>query len=86
MFILDFKKNGEHLYSIAPKRNNIVHKHLVDTFQEYSHLLFQQRQHLSFFNPIFVEKVRDTCTYSNGFYNNLNYHIIPDRVDVRYLR
>ena len=41
---------------------------------------------LKFFNPVFVENVRDQCTYSNGFYNNLNYHIIPDRVDVKYLR
>ena len=86
MFILDFKKNGEHLYTIAPKKNSVVHIHLVDTFKEYSHLLFLQRQRLSFFNPMFVEKVRDICTYSNGFYNNRNYHIIPDRVDVRYLR
>ena len=86
MFILDFKKNGEYLYTIAPKRDGIVHKYLVKTFLEYQHLLFKQRQHLRFFNPVFVEKVRDSCTYSTGFYNNRNYHIMPDRVDVKYLR
>ena len=86
MFILDFRKNGEHLYTIAPRKDSVVHHHLQGMFGEYHKLLFVQRQHLSFFNLLFVEQVRDACTYSNGFYNNRNYHIIPERVDVKYLR
>ena len=86
MFILEFKKNGEHLYTIAPKRGSIVHHHLLGMLSEYEKLLIVQKQHLSFFNPLFVEQLRDACTYSNGFYNNRNYQVIPDRVDVRYLR
>ena len=86
MFVLEFKKNGEDLYTIAPRRDSVVHHHLLGMFGEYANLLIQKRQHLSFFNPLFVEQVRDACTYSNGFYNNRNYQVIPDRVDVRYLR
>ena len=86
MYILEFRKNGEHLYTIAPRRDSIVHHHLLGMFDEYNKLLLVQRQHLSFFNPLFVEQVRDVCTYSNGFYNNKNYSITPDRVDVKYLR
>ena len=61
MFILDFKKNGEHIYTIAPRRDSIAHQNLVPVFKEYMHLLYQ-RQHLSFFNPMFVKNVRDQCT------------------------
>ena len=86
MFILEFKKNGEQLYTIAPKRDSIVHHHLLGMFGEYHKLLIVQRQYLSFFNRLLVEQVCDACTYSNGFYNNKNYNVIPDRVDVRYLR
>ena len=85
MFILDFKKKGEHIYTIAPRRDSIVHQNLIIIFKEYMHLLYK-RQHLSFFDPMFVEAVRDQCTFSTGFYNNLNYHIIPDRVDVGFLK
>ena len=85
MFVLDFRKNGERLYTIAPRRDTIVHQNLVKGFSDDMHLLYH-RQHLSFYNPVFVENIRDHCSYSQGFFNNLNYHIIPDRVDVKYLR
>ena len=59
MFVLEFKKNGEQLYTIVPKPGSFVHQCLIVAFEDYNNLLFN-RQHLSFFNPVFVQNIRDT--------------------------
>ena len=85
MFVLEFKKDGELLYTIVQKPGSSVHQCLIVAFKDYNSLLFN-RQYLSFFNPVFVQTIRDHCTLVNGFYNNSNASVMPDRVDIRYLR
>ena len=85
MFVLEFKKDGEMLYTILPKPCSSVHQCLIVAFKDYNNLLFN-RQYLSFFNPVFVQDIRDHCTFTQGFYNNPNATVFPNRVDVRYLR
>ena len=86
MYILEFKKNGEHLYTFASRRDTHTHNRLLLIFEDFNKLLLLQRQNLSFFNPQFVEQVRDICIDDPLYYHNFKYHILPDRVDVKYLR
>ena len=65
MFVLEFKKNGDTLYTIVPRPGSSVHQCLIVAFKDYNNLLFN-RQHLSFFNPVFVQNTRDHCTFVNG--------------------
>ena len=85
MYVLDFKKNGEHLYTVFPRPGGTTYNILIDELKDYNNLLFN-RQHLSFFNPMFVRRVRDHCSFTPGFYTIQHCNVIPDRVDVRYLR
>ena len=85
MFVLEFKKNGKQLYTIVWKPGSSVHQCLIVAFKDYNNLLLN-RQHLSFFNPVFVQTIRDHCTFVNGFYINPNAAVIPDRVDVWFVR
>ena len=85
MFVLEFRKDGKILYTIVQRPGSSVHQCLIVAFKDCNNLLFN-RQHLSFFHPGFVQTIRDHCTFTPGFYNNPNATVIPDRVDVRYLR
>ena len=82
MYVLDFLKDGDHLYTITSKRGTVVHQQLLQAFEEYNKLLLLQRQRLSFFSPIFVLKVWEICVSDKFF----SFDIVPDRVDVKYLR
>ena len=85
MFVLEFRKDGDILYPIVPRPGSSVHQSLIDAFKDYNNLLFN-RQNLSFFHAGFVQTIRDHCTFTPGFYNNPNATVIPDRVNVRFLR
>ena len=82
IYVLDFLKDGKQLYTITSKRGTLVHQQLLDAFEEYNKLLLLQRQRLSFYNPVFVLRVWEICI-SDKFYS---FNIVPDRIDVKYLR
>ena len=98
MYVLDFLKNGEHLYTITSKRGTIVHQQLLEAFEEYNKLLLLQRQRLSFYNPLFVMRVWDLAMSDKFYYADDSFNraprgpsrpsdaIVPDRMDVKYLR
>ena len=86
MFVLDFRKNEQHLYTITTKRGTVVHQKLLEAFEEYNKLLFLQRQRLSFFNPIFVMRIWEIAMSDKFYYADNSFSIVPDRVDVKYLR
>ena len=86
MYVLDFRKNEQHLYTITSKRGTLVHQQLLGAFEEYNKLLFLQRQRLSFFNPIFVMRIWEICISDKFYYDNNSFDIVPDRMDVKYLR
>ena len=86
MYVLDFLKNGQHLYTITSKRGTLVHQQLLQAFEEYNKLLLLQRQRLSFYHPEFVLRVWEICISDKFFYDNNSFDIVPDRMDVKYLR
>ena len=86
MYVLDFLKDGEHLYTITSKRGTFVHQQLLEAFEEYNKLLLLQRQRLSFYNPVFVMRVWEICVSDKFYYENNSFNSVPDRMDVKYLR
>ena len=85
MYVFDFKKNGAQLYTVVPRPGGTTYNILIDEFKDYNNLLFN-RQHLSFYNKEFVKRVMDHFLFTPGFCNIQYCNVIPDRVDVRYLR
>lgn len=86
MYVLDFLKNGDQLYTITSKRGTLIHQQLLEAFEEYNKLLLLQRQRLSFYNPVFVMKIWQICISDKFFYENNSFSSVPDRMDVKYLR
>ena len=85
MYVLDFMKNEQHLYTITSKRGTLIHQQLLEAFEEYNKLLLLQRQRLSFYNPIFVMRVWKIAISGKFYYENNSFDVVPDRMDVKYL-
>ena len=81
MFVLEFRKDNNYLYTIHARYGTPVYRQLLEVFEEFNAYLFRDNYRLYFHIPSLTQKVWDICIPPNSWHRA---YVVPDRVDVRY--
>ena len=82
MYVLDFFKNNNYLYTIRSRRGGHAYEKLLKALEEFNTHLIRDCHKVSFRNRQFVLKIWEICVPINSWYLSC---VVPDGVDVEYV-
>ena len=81
MYVLDFFKNNNYLYTIRSHDHQTYGK-LLKALEEFNTHLIRDHDKVGFRNQQFVLRIWEICAPMNSWYR---VYVVPDGVDVEYV-